>query len=116
MPLLAPSVLLAVVTFGLDVWLGPIAFAVSAGLPSLLAQLMQLRELVVAPRITGVSLPFLALNVINQVCWFSWSLLAAELSVTLCASTIGSVMALNLVWALLRRHRVVRARLAVLSA
>jgi uncharacterized protein with PQ loop repeat len=116
LPLLVPSVLVAVTTFGLDLWLGPVAFAIAAGLPSLVAQLMQFHELVVAPRITGVSIPFLTLNVVNQLCWFSWAVLTGEQSVILCASVLGSLMAANLVWATLRRSGLVRARLAVIWA
>ena len=48
--------------------------------------------------------------------WFSWSLLVGEQSITLVASTLGSLMALNLLWAYLRRTGRVRARLALLSA
>lgn len=114
--LFAPSVMLAMITFGLDVWLGPIAFAVAAGLPSVTSQLMQLHELLIAAKITGVSVPFLVLNALNQMLWFSWSLLAGEQSVTLVASTLGSLMALNVLWAYLRRTGRVRARLALLSA
>ena len=115
-PLIAPSLLLAVATVGLNVWLGPVAFAIAAGLPSVLAQLMQFHELVIAPRITGVSIPFLVLNVVNQSCWVSWALLADEVSVILCGSTLGTLMALNLTWAVLRRSGLVRARLSVMWA
>ena len=66
---------------------------------------MQLHELLIAPKITGVSVPFLALNVANQVLWLSWGLLAGEQSITLVASTLGTLMALNLLWAYLRRYR-----------
>lgn len=114
--LFGPSVLLALVTFGVDVWLGPIAFAVAAGLPSVTSQLMQLHELLISPKITGVSVPFLVLNVINQTLWFTWSLFAGEQSVTLVASTLGALMAMNVLWAYLRRTGRVRARLAMLWA
>ena len=114
--LFGPSVLLALITFGIDIALGPIAFAIAAGLPSVTSQLMQLHELLIAPKITGVSVPFLILNVINQTLWFSWSLLAGEQSVTLVASTLGALMGLNVLWVYLRRTGRVRARLAMLSA
>lgn len=114
--LFAPSLLLAMITFSMDIWLGPIAFAIAAGLPSVTSQLMQLHELLIAAKITGVSVPFLVLNVLNQMLWLSWSLLAGEQSVTLVASTLGSLMALNVLWAYLRRTGRVRARLALLSA
>jgi uncharacterized protein with PQ loop repeat len=111
-----PSVLLGLVTLGLDVTYGPLVFAIAAGLPSVIAQMLQFQELVVAPRISGVSLPFLAMNWVNQALWFSWALLVGEQSITMVASTMGVLMGLNLLWAVLRRQGVVRARLALLSA
>jgi uncharacterized protein with PQ loop repeat len=115
-PLLLPSLGMAVVAAGLDLALGPIAFAVAAGLPSVLGQLMQLRELLLAPSIGGLSMPFLALNTLNQVLWLTWALFTHEQSVLLVASTLGFLMALNLTWAWLRRTGRVRARLAHLHA
>lgn len=111
-----PSALLGLTTLGLDLTYGPLVFAIAAGLPSVIAQMLQFQELVVAPRISGVSLPFLAMNWINQALWFSWALLVGEQSITLVASTMGVLMGLNLLWAVLRRQGVVRARLALLSA
>ena len=111
-----PSLALGLTTFSIDVLYGPLAFAIAAGLPSVCAQIMQFHELVLAPRISGVSLPFLALNTINQAIWLSWALLVGEQSITMCASAMGVLMGINLVWAMLRRTGVVRARLAVLSA
>ena len=56
------------------------------------------------------------MNWVNQALWLSWALLVGEQSITMVASTMGVLMGLNLMWALLRRQGVVRARLAVLSA
>ncbi len=114
--LFAPSIGLATIATTLDLTLGPIAFAIAAGLPSVLGQLMQLRELLVAPSIGGLSMPFLVLNTCNQVLWLTWALLTNEQSVMLVASAMGLLMALNLSWAWLRRTGRVRARLAELHA
>ena len=114
--LFLPSAGLATVAATLDFGLGPIAFAIAAGLPSVLGQLMQLRELLLAPSIGGLSMPFLALNTLNQVLWLTWALLTHEQSVMLVASAMGLLMALNLTWAWLRRTGRVRARLASLAA
>lgn len=111
-----PSLVLGLTTFGVDVVHGPLAFAIAAGLPSVTAQIMQLHELFIAPRISGVSLPFLVLNTVNQALWLGWGLLVGEQSITLVASVMGVLMGLNLVWCVLRRTGVVRARLAVMSA
>lgn len=111
-----PSLVLGLTTLGIDLNYGPVAFAIAAGLPSAVAQILQFHELVLAPRISGVSVPFLALNTVNQAVWLGWGLLAGEQSITLVASAMGLLMGINLVWAVLRRRGVVRARLAVLSA
>lgn len=114
--LFVPGMALGAVTLGVEVGLGPIAFAVAAFLPAAVSQLAQLHSLVLSPNIRGVSLPFLIMNVINQILWFSWSALAGEISVVIVASSLGALMAANLVWALLRRRGLVRARLAPMYA
>jgi uncharacterized protein with PQ loop repeat len=112
----APSMVLGLTTLGIDLTCGPLAFAVAAGLPSVVAQILQFHELVLAPRISGVSLPFLVMNTINQAVWLGWALLAGEQSITLVATAMGVLMGINLLWFLLRRAGIVRARLAVMSA
>ena len=84
----------------------------AAVIPSATAQLAQLRELILAPSIQGVSMPFLMMNVANQCLWVSWALLAHERSVTIASLCIGSLMTANLVLATLRRLGVMRARSA----
>jgi uncharacterized protein with PQ loop repeat len=111
-----PSLVLGLTTLGIDLFYGPVAFAIAAGLPSVIAQIMQFQELVIAPRISGVSLPFLVLNTVNQAIWLGWGLLAGEQSITLVASAMAILVGVNLLWAVLRRKGVVRARLAMLSA
>lgn len=111
-----PSLALGLTTVGIDLLYGPIAFAIAAGLPAAAGQIMQFHELLLAPRISGVSLPFLALNTVNQGLWLSWALLVGEQSITMAASAMGILMGINLIWAVLRRWGVVRARLALLSA
>jgi uncharacterized protein with PQ loop repeat len=110
--LFLPGVTLGSAAFALDVTAGPVVFALAAVVPSATAQLAQLRKLIVADSIHGVSMAFLMINVVNQCLWVSWALLAHERSVTLVASCIGSLMAVNLVWATLRRLRVVRPAMA----
>ncbi len=114
--LFLPGVTLGSLTFALDVVAGPIVFALAAVVPSATAQLAQLRQLILAPSIRGVSMPFLVLNVVNQCLWVSWAVLAHERSVMLVASCIGSLMTVNLVWATLRRLGVVRTRSAARAA
>jgi uncharacterized protein with PQ loop repeat len=110
--LFLPGLTLGSVTFALDVAAGPVVFGIAAVIPSATAQLAQLRELIIAPSIHGVSMPFLMMNVANQCLWVSWALLAHEKSVIIASLCIGSLMTANLAWATVRRLGVVRARLA----
>ena len=111
-----PGLVLGLLNLGINVAFGPLAFAIAAGIPSVCAQFIQFHELFLTPRINGVSLPFLAMNTLNQALWLGWALLANEQSIRLAASVMGVLMAVNLTWCLLRRRGVVRARLALMSA
>ena len=111
-----PGLVLGLLNLGIDVTFGPVAFAIAAGIPSICAQVIQFRELLLTPRINGISLPFLAMNTCNQAFWFSWAVLVDERSIILASSVMGVLMAVNLTWCLLRRRGVVRARLALMSA
>lgn len=110
--LLGPGLVLATVMIGLDLALGSVAFAIAAFIPSALGQMAQLRDLILRVNLDGVSVPYLAMNVLNQCLWLTWSVLVAETSITMVASSIGTLMVANLVWATLRRRRLVRPLLA----
>ena len=114
--LLLPGLALGGATVALDLLAGPVAFAVAALLPALLAQVAQLHTLFIRPNVGGVSLGYMAMNVVNQLIWVTWAAFAGEYSVILVGSTLGVLMALNFGWAVLRRLRVVRARLSDLYA
>ncbi|HEV2929296.1 MAG TPA: hypothetical protein VGW74_11445 [Propionibacteriaceae bacterium] len=78
-----PGLVLGVGTVALDLLAGPVAFAVSALLPALLAQVAQLHTLFIQPKIGGVSLGYMTMNVVNQLIWVTWAALAGESSVIL---------------------------------
>jgi hypothetical protein len=111
-----PGLALGGITVALDVLAGPVAFAVGALLPALLAQMAQLHALLIKPNIAGVSLAYMTMNVVNQLIWVTWAALAGESSVIMVGSTLGVLMVANLIWAVLRHFKVVRARLAQLHA
>ena len=90
-----------------DVFSGPVAFAVIAFIPAALSQLAQLRSLVRSRSIQGVSLWWLAYCVLNQGIWLGWSLLAREISVMIVATGLGTLMTLNLIQGALRRLNLV---------
>jgi uncharacterized protein with PQ loop repeat len=96
-----------------DVFFGPIAFAVIAFIPAALSQLAQLRSLVVSQSIHGVSLWWLAYCVMNQCIWLTWALLADEVSVMIVATGLGTLMTFNLLLGVLRRLNFVEAPLSL---
>lgn len=114
--LLLPGLAQAAVAVALDLLAGPVAFAVAALLPALLAQVAQLHALFLKPNVAGVSLGYMTMNVVNQLIWVTWAAFEHESSVLLVGSTLGVMMVLNLLWATLRHFRVVRARLAQMHA
>ena len=111
--LFGPGILIAALMVAVDVFAGPVAFAVVAFIPAALSQLAQLRSLVVSRSIQGVSLWWLAYCVFNQGIWLAWSLLVHEISVMIVASGLGTLMTLNLIQGALRRLNLVRARLSL---
>ena len=111
-----PGFALAAITIALDLLAGPVAFAVAALLPALLAQVAQLHALFLKPNVAGVSLGYMTMNVVNQLIWVTWAAFEGESSVLLVGSTLGVMMVLNLLWAILRRFRLVHARLAQMHA
>jgi uncharacterized protein with PQ loop repeat len=110
--LFGPGILLATLMVAVDVFSGPVAFAVIAFIPAALSQLAQLRSLVVSRSIEGVSLWWLAYCVVNQGIWLTWSVLAHEISVMIVATGLGTLMTLNLILGVLRRLDFVRPRLS----
>ena len=95
-----------------DVFSGPVAFAVVAFIPAALSQLAQLRSLVVSRSIQGSPFGGLPTCVVNQGIWLTWSVLAHEISVMIVATGLGTLMTLNLILGVLRRLDFVRPRLS----
>jgi uncharacterized protein with PQ loop repeat len=110
--LFGPGILLGALMVAVDVFFGPVAFAVIAFIPAALSQLAQLRSLAVSRSIHGVSLWWLAYCVVNQAIWLTWSILAHEISVMIVATGLGTLMTLNLILAILRRLNFVRPGLS----
>jgi uncharacterized protein with PQ loop repeat len=111
--LFVPGILLGALMVAVDVFSGPIAFAVIAFIPAALSQIAQLRSLVVSRSVHGVSLWWLAYCVLNQTIWLSWAVLANEISVMIVATGLGILMTLNLILGVLRRLNLVRVPLSL---
>lgn len=107
----APA-LVVVATCLLAVTAGPLAFSAAVFVPAALAQLLQLRSLMISADISAVSLPYLLMGVIGQALWFSWGVLADDISNKLVAGCLIVLAGANLAWCLLRRFDLVRPRLA----
>jgi len=102
----APMVI-AAATAAMAVVFGPLAFAAAAFLPAAVAQVMQLRSLMVSADISAVSLPYLVLGVVGQVLWFCWGMVADDISNKLVAGCLAVLVAANLTWCALRRFGLV---------
>jgi uncharacterized protein with PQ loop repeat len=111
--LFVPGILLGALMVAVNVFSGPIAFAVIAFIPAALSQVAQLRSLVVSRSVHGVSLWWLAYCVMNQAIWLTWAVLAHEVSVMIVATGLGILMTLNLILGVLRRLELVRAPLSL---
>ncbi len=102
--LLVPPVL-ALMLFGTDVWLGPLAFGFIVAAPFVVGQISQLRTMHASGDLSGVSLPFLSVAFFVQALWLVWGVLYGETSITVCASLLGTLSLINLLYFL---HRMAR--------
>ena len=102
LPVLLPGVLAAGVLIAVDQLFGSAAFGTAAVIPAVVANAGQSIELVRAPRITGVSVLFLILAVVNQGLWPSWAILVPDIGTMIVASATGLITVFNLVWWSLR--------------
>jgi uncharacterized protein with PQ loop repeat len=102
-PILLPGLALAAGMIAVDQLLGSAAFGVVAIIPAVLANAGQSIELVRASHVSGVSMLFLILAVVNQALWLTWALLVPDAATVIAATTTGTIVAFNLTWYTLRR-------------
>ncbi|SDT19548.1 hypothetical protein [Microlunatus soli] len=96
----------ALVALTLAATVGSLAFAVAVFIAASVAQLLQLRSLMVCRDISAISVPYLAMGVIGQLLWFSWGLLADDISNQLVAGFLIVLTTANLGCYALRRSGV----------
>lgn len=104
--------LFAAAAFGVDYWLGPLAFGIIAFVPGAVGQIAQLREILRVIDPAGVSMVALVAGFLNQVLWLAYALPSSELAVISVAIPIGILAAANIVALLSRRRRLARLRAA----
>lgn len=100
-----PGVLIGAVMVSIDEVFGGVAFGLVAIIPGTWGLLAQSRELVRAPRIDGVSLPFLIVMLVNLVLWLSWGILADDAAAQIANGVALVVGVFNLAWYVGRRAR-----------
>lgn len=102
-PVFLPGLLGAVALIGIDAWLGSAAFGIAAVVPAVIANAGQAVELIRSPLITGVSPLFLVGQVVNQLLWFSWALLAGDQGTKITAPATGLIALFSVLWWVLRK-------------
>lgn len=100
--LLVPPVL-SLALFGMDLLAGALVFGFVVAAPFVVGQVAQLREMIRSIDLTGISMPFLAIAFFVQALWLTWGILYGETSITVCASLLGTLSLVNLVYYLYRR-------------
>lgn len=85
----------AALAVGVDVWLGPVAYAAVIFVPGAIGQVAQLREILRARDAMGVSLAGLAMNLANQLLWLAYALPAGETAVVCVSIPTGMLVAAN---------------------
>lgn len=90
---------------GLDFWLGQLVFGFLVLIPGALGLVLQLRDLITKPDISGVSPVFLILGLLIQAMWFAWGFMVTDLALIVVCGTLAVLLAANLVVWLLRRAR-----------
>ena len=86
-----------------DWLLGSFVFGLAALAPQLVGALGQLKEIMTAADLGGVSVGYLALSFLVPAMWQLWGLLAHDSAIRVSTAVMGSVALVNLVWVLLRR-------------
>lgn len=106
LPVLTPIVAVGVLLSGVDLVAGQVAYGLLVVVPVLVGLIAQLIDIIGSPDVQGVSPAFLALGIVIQSLWFSWSLLKPDHAVALVAGVTGVVLTANLVALAIRRSGV----------
>ncbi|MEO7586488.1 MAG: PQ-loop domain-containing transporter [Arachnia sp.] len=102
--LLLPPVISAAL-FGVDLLAGALIFGFVVAAPFVVGQISQLRTMHASRDLSGVSLPFLSVAFFVQGLWLVWGILYGETSITVCATLLGTLSLVNLLYFLHRLRR-----------
>lgn len=106
----ALPLVVAAIALSLATTIGALGFSVLVFIAAAVAQLLQLRSLMMCRDISAVSVPYLAMGVLGQVLWFGWGVLAGDISNELVAGCLTLLTAANVTCYLLRRAEVLEPR------
>lgn len=96
----APILGVGAVLIGLDLWFGQVVYGLILIAPIVASLGAQLRQMIAAPDLSGVSPGYLILALIIQGLWLWWAVLVTDWSVLLSSMASGSLLLANLVvWA-----------------
>nr|WP_255698059.1 PQ-loop domain-containing transporter [Tessaracoccus sp. ZS01] len=98
-------VVAALALSGLNLWLGPVFFGFAVLVPQLVGQFAQLRELLTAPHVEGVSGSYLVLMLLVQAMWFGFGMFKPDWALIICAGAMTLSCVANLAVYLVRRAR-----------
>lgn len=96
---LSPILVIAGILATIDLFFGQLAFGLVVLLPGSLGLIAHLRDLVRARDISGVSPGFLAVGLLGQLLWLSWSFMIGDPAVTVQSTMLVLLLVINLaVW------------------
>jgi len=95
-PQLILPVALAGALTSVELMFGAMAFGFIIAVPQLMGQGSQLKEMVTAPDLTGVSVGYLGIMLVVQAMWFVFGLLTTDWALIICAGAMTVVCSLNL--------------------
>lgn len=105
--------LVALALIASNVWFGPLVFGLLVAVPQLMGQFSQLRLMLGAPDLTGVSLGYLTVILLVQAMWFVFGLATTDWALIVCAGSMVVICTINLTVYLVRRARHRHLALAV---
>lgn len=87
-----------------DLLLDPAVFGVAVAISPSAGLLAQLRDMIKATDLSGVSPAYLALGLTVQLLWWVWSIPMREASIFACSGMVGSLCLVNLSYLAFRRR------------
>lgn len=97
LPTFAPSFVLTAALIAVDLTLGSVAYGLVVMVPGVAGAAGQLREILTAASVTGVSRAFLGFNLTIQAAWLTWGTLVRDPSTMINSTVLVVVAAVTLV-------------------